>query len=36
MFDALPLIAVLVAGADGKMDNEETKWAEESEGFTLS
>jgi hypothetical protein len=28
MFDALPLIAVLVAGADGKMDNEEIKWAE--------
>lgn len=28
MFDALPLIAVLVAGADGKMDDAELKWAE--------
>lgn len=28
MFDALPLIAILVAGADGKMDEQELQWAE--------
>lgn len=28
MFDAIPLITILVAGADGKMDDEELEWAE--------
>lgn len=27
MADALPMIAILVAGADGKIDEEEKKWA---------
>lgn len=28
MFDAIPLITVYIAGADGKIDQEETEWAE--------
>ena len=27
LYDAVPLVAVLVAGADGEIDEEETKWA---------
>ncbi len=28
LFDALPLVTVLIAGADGKIDDSETSWAE--------
>lgn len=28
MFDAIPLISVLIAGADGKLDERELSWAE--------
>lgn len=28
MYDAIPLITIYIAGADGKIDKEETEWAE--------